>query len=49
LDLNGKTVMDKLIYDMRYRPFGPHHLVHIFDQFIFGLPVGRVDTAIGTL
>ena len=46
LDMNGKTVMDKLIHDMRYRSFGPHHLVHIFDQFIFGLPVERIDVPV---
>lgn len=37
LGLNGMTVSEKLIDDMRYRSFGPHHLVHIFDQFVFGL------------
>jgi hypothetical protein len=37
LGINGMTVSEKLIDDMRYRSFGPHHLVHIFDQFVFGL------------
>lgn len=37
LDMNGRTVMDRLVYDMRYRAFEPHHLIHLFDQFIFGI------------
>ncbi|GEO40906.1 hypothetical protein GGE65_006530 [Skermanella aerolata] len=36
-ELDGRTVMESIIYDMRYRTFGPYHLVHIFDQFIFSL------------
>ncbi len=37
LDLDGKSVSDKLIEDMRYRSFDTHHFVHMFDQFVFGL------------
>lgn len=37
LGVDGKCVLDTLIHDMRYRAFGPHHLVHIFDQFVFNL------------
>lgn len=37
LGLDGKSVLEVLIYDMRYRAFGPHNLVHIFDQFVFSL------------
>lgn len=33
----GKTVLEALLYDMRYKAFGPQHLVHIFDQFVFNL------------
>jgi hypothetical protein len=35
--VDGKCVLETLIYDMRYRSFGPHNLVHIFDQFVFRL------------
>jgi hypothetical protein len=34
---DGKCVLETLISDMRYRTFGPHHLVHLFDQFVFRL------------
>lgn len=34
---SGKTVFETLVHNMRYRTFGPHHLVHIFDQVVFGL------------
>lgn len=37
LALDGKCVLETLLSDMRYRTFGPHHLVHIFDQFVFNL------------
>jgi hypothetical protein len=37
LDLDGRSVSDKLIEDMRYRSFDAHHFVHMFDQFVFGL------------
>lgn len=34
---DGKDVLETLITDMRYRTFGPHHLEHLFDQFVFRL------------
>jgi hypothetical protein len=34
---DGKCVLDTIINDMRYRTFGPHHLAHWFDQFVFRL------------
>lgn len=37
LGVDGECVLETLIYDMRYRTFGPHHLVHLFDQFVFRL------------
>lgn len=37
LSPGGKTVIEVLVEDMRYRTFGPHHLVHLFDQFVFAL------------
>jgi hypothetical protein len=37
LSLNGNSVGDKLIEDMRYRSFDTHHFVYMFDQFVFGL------------
>lgn len=42
LDPDGKTVMDSLIYDMRYGAFGPHHFIHIFDQFVFSLDLKKL-------
>ena len=30
------TTYENLIYNQRYRTFGPHHLTHIFDQVVFG-------------
>ena len=37
LGVDGDTVSGVLIRDMRYRSFGAHHLVHLFDQFVFSL------------
>lgn len=37
LGVDGDTVSGVLIRDMRYRTFGAHHLVHLFDQFMFAL------------
>jgi hypothetical protein len=37
LGSNGKSVLQTLIRDMRYNAFGPHNMVHIMDQFVFGL------------
>lgn len=34
---DGMSVIESLLYDMRYRTFGPHHLVHLFDQLVFNL------------
>lgn len=30
------STYENLIYNQRYRTFGPHHLVHILDQAVFG-------------
>jgi hypothetical protein len=30
------TTYQNLVYNQRYRTFGPHHLVHILDQALFG-------------
>lgn len=38
LDMDGKSVSDKLIEDMRYRSFERHHFIDIFDHFVFSLP-----------
>lgn len=35
VDLNGIAMFDRLVRDLRFRTFGPHHLVHLFDQFVF--------------
>ena len=37
LGIGGMSVLESLLYDMRYRTFGPHHLVHLFDQLVFNL------------
>ncbi|WP_448202631.1 hypothetical protein [Azospirillum sp. sgz302134] len=37
VDVNGSNMFDRLVRDLRYRTFGPHHLVHIFDQFVFSM------------
>lgn len=30
------TIYDNLLYSMRYRTFGPHHMTQILDQAVFG-------------
>ncbi|HYD32760.1 MAG TPA: hypothetical protein VEB64_18105 [Azospirillaceae bacterium] len=37
VSLDGRTVLEILVDDMRYRTFGPHHLAQLFDQFVFSL------------
>lgn len=37
LGIDGKSVLETLIHDMRYRSVGPHNLAYLFDQFVFRL------------
>lgn len=37
LGSDGKSALQTLIRDMRYKAFGPHNLVHLMDQFVFRL------------
>jgi hypothetical protein len=32
-----ETNFENLVYNLRYRTFGPHHLVHIIDYIVFSL------------
>ncbi len=41
------TTLDNLIYNMRYRTFGPHHMTHILEQAIFAAHYFSVETGEG--
>ncbi|HLO77922.1 MAG TPA: hypothetical protein VK196_15820 [Magnetospirillum sp.] len=36
-----KTTRDNLVYNLRYRTFGPHHLTHVFEQALMAVQSGQ--------